>query len=155
MVITKIVSGGQTGADRAALEWALSRGFPCGGWCPRGRLAEDGEIEGRYPLVETPSASYRQRTDWNTRDSDGTVVFTLTPELTEGSLTTILCASRNKRPWLHLSSELLSGDSERAARFLATFVERHQIRILNVAGPRVSKESRIGLWVISVLDALF
>jgi hypothetical protein len=67
--IPKIVSGGQTGADRAALDWALSRGIECGGWCPKGRKAEDGRIAKRYPLIETPSASYVQRTEWNVRDT--------------------------------------------------------------------------------------
>jgi hypothetical protein len=71
--IPKIVSGGQTGADRAALDWALSHQLPCGGWCPKGRKAEDGPIEAKYPLKESPSASYLQRTEWNVRDSDATV----------------------------------------------------------------------------------
>jgi len=71
--IPKIVSGGQTGADRAALDWALSHKFPCGGWCPKGQKAEDGPIEAKYSLKESPSASYLQRTEWNVRDSDATV----------------------------------------------------------------------------------
>jgi putative molybdenum carrier protein len=78
----KIVSGGQTGADRAALDWALARGVPCGGWCPKGRKAEDGPIDLKYPLKETPSSSYLQRTEWNVRDSDATVVFSIEPTLT-------------------------------------------------------------------------
>src|SRR2546423_13574935 len=69
---TKIVSGGQTGADRAALDFALAHKIPQGGWCPKGRRAEDGVIEPCYRLVETPSSRYSQRTAWNVRDSDAT-----------------------------------------------------------------------------------
>jgi hypothetical protein len=68
-----IISGGQTGADRAALDWALEHDVPCGGWCPKGRNAEDGPIDPKYPLKETPSASYIQRTEWNVRDSEATI----------------------------------------------------------------------------------
>ena len=70
-----MVSGGQTGVDRAALDTALALGMPCGGWCPKGRLAEDGPIPQRYPLAETPSAATAQRTEWNVRDSDATLVI--------------------------------------------------------------------------------
>jgi hypothetical protein len=84
-----IVSGGQTGADRAALDWALARGVECGGWCPKGRKAEDGPIDPKYRLKETPSAAYLQRTEWNVRDSDGTVLFSIEPTLTGGSLKTV------------------------------------------------------------------
>jgi len=71
--IPRIVSGGQTGADRAALDWALSHNLPCGGWCPKGRKAEDGPINAKYPLKKSSSASYLQRTEWNVRDSDATI----------------------------------------------------------------------------------
>lgn len=73
--IPKIVTDAQTGADRAALDWALSRGIECGGWCPKGRKAEDGPIRKKYPLIETPSASYIQRTEWNVRDTEGRLYF--------------------------------------------------------------------------------
>jgi hypothetical protein len=80
----KIVSGGQTGADRAALDWAIFHDLPHGGWCPKGRKAEDGVIPDQYQLTETSSASYPQRTQWNVRDSDGTVIFTMTSKLFGG-----------------------------------------------------------------------
>jgi Circularly permutated YpsA SLOG family len=80
--IPKIISGGQTGADRSTLDWALSHKLPCGGWCPKGRKAEDGPIDSKYPLRESPSASYLQRTEWNVRDSDAS---SLASELTGGS----------------------------------------------------------------------
>jgi hypothetical protein len=76
---SEIVSGGQTDADRAALDWALAHGVECGGWCPKGRKAEDGPIHPKYPLKETPSAAYLQRTEWNARDSDATVLFSIEP----------------------------------------------------------------------------
>jgi hypothetical protein len=70
-----IVSGGQAGADRAALDWALAHGIECGGWCPKGWKAEDEPIDAKYPLKETPSVAYIQRTEWDVRDSDATVLF--------------------------------------------------------------------------------
>ena len=84
-VPTKILSGAQTGADRAALDWAIFRDIPHGGWCPKGRKAEDGKIPPHYQLTETPSASYLQRTEWNARDSYGTVIFTVAAALAGGS----------------------------------------------------------------------
>jgi Circularly permutated YpsA SLOG family len=84
-----IVSGGQTGADRAALDWALKHKAPWGGWCPKGRKAEDGPIDSKYPLKETPSASYLQPTEWNVRDSDATVLFSIQPTLSGGSKRTM------------------------------------------------------------------
>ena len=81
----EIVSGGQTGVDRAALDVALALGLACGGWCPRGRRAEDGPLPARYPLRETPSASYPERTEWNVRDSDGTLVLHRPPARRHGA----------------------------------------------------------------------
>ena len=78
-MVERIVSGGQSGADRAALDFAISRGIPHSGWCPKGRKAEDGAIDARYNLTETPSANYLQRTEWNARDFDGTVIFPSPP----------------------------------------------------------------------------
>src|ERR1700746_4109837 len=85
----KIVSGGQTGADRAALDWALAHGVECGGVGPKGRKAEDGPIDPKYPLKETPSASYIQRTEWNVRDSDATILFSVEPTFSGGSKRTM------------------------------------------------------------------
>jgi hypothetical protein len=102
--IPKIVSGGQTGADRAALDWALSRSIESGGWCPKGRKAEDGPIPKRYPLIETPSAGYVQRTEWNVRDTGGTVIFSLGPVLTGGSKKTAEFAVKRNKPCLHAHS---------------------------------------------------
>ena len=145
-----IVSGGQTGADRAALDWAIERGIAHGGWCPRGRRAEDGVIAARYHLRETPSERYEQRTEYNVRDSDGTVILTLSPALTGGSRLTAERAAALDRPWLHLSRAM---DGETAADRLRRFVAERGIRALNVAGPRASGEPGIGDWVRSTLEA--
>ena len=80
----RVVSGGQSGADRAGLDWALSRQVAHGGWCPKGRRSEDGPIPAIYGLSETPLSNYLQRTEWNVRDSDATIVFTLTDALDGG-----------------------------------------------------------------------
>lgn len=103
--LERIVSGGQTGADRAALDVAIRYGIPHGGWCPRGRTAEDGRLDPKYNLTQTPGESYIQRTEWNVRDSDGTVVFTLSPDASGGSLETIRFAARHGKPCLHLSRD--------------------------------------------------
>ena len=148
----KIVSGGQTGADRAALDWAVERGVVHGGWCPRGRRAEDGPIDGRYRLTETPGEAYVERTEWNVRDSDGTVIFSIATTLSGGSAKTADFARQQGKPWLHLAQHADRGD---AARQLRRFVEEHRIRVLNVAGPRASTEPRVGEFVREVLDEAF
>ena len=81
-----IVTGGQTGADRAALDWALRRGWAIGGWCPAGRAAEDGRIPDRYPLRETAEAAPIARTRANVHDSDATLIFSLDPALAAAGL---------------------------------------------------------------------
>jgi hypothetical protein len=149
-MITKLVSGGQTGADIAALDVALLHGFPHGGWCPKGRKSLEGPIPAQYRLVETPSASYLQRTEWNVRDSDGTVVFTFAAVATGGSLKTIGFAKKHRKPCLHISKD---GDEQAAA--LRKFVVDHEIRTLNVAGSRESKEPGIHDWVMGVLEEAF
>ena len=149
----RIVSGGQTGVDRAALAWAIRRGVPYEGWCPKGRRAEDGTIPLRYKLRETPSARYFQRTAWNVRDSDATVIFSGSPRLLGGSRRTLeLCRILGK-PALRLASDLLTV-SENAA-LLRTFLRRYRVGLLNVAGPRKSQEDRNDRFVQRVLDVTF
>ncbi len=99
----RIVSGGQTGADRAALDWAIERGIPHGDWCPKGRLFEDGLIAPRYQLQETPGGNYPQRTEGNARDSDGTVVFSIEAVLSDGSKKTVSLAHKRGKPVLYIS----------------------------------------------------
>jgi hypothetical protein len=148
-----IISGGQTGADRAALDFAINHGISHGGWCPRQRRAEDGRIASRYLLRETPSNHYAQRTEWNVRDSDATVVFSIQARLTGGTGLTFELASRLGKPVLQLSREEV--DVPSAANRLRVFVIERQVKTLNVAGPRASQEPEIGAFVGAVLIAAF
>jgi hypothetical protein len=146
----RIVSGGQTGVDRAALDFALARGWPHGGWCPRGRRTEAGPLAAKYQLRETPAADYRQRTAWNVRDSDGTVIFSLAARLAGGSAHTAACIRRLVKPWLHLTPAV-----PLPARRLREFVAAHSIHTLNVAGPRDSEEPDVNRFVRRVLEEAF
>jgi hypothetical protein len=145
----KIISGGQTGADRAALDWAILHRIPHGGWCPKGRLAEDGPIARRYRLRETPAADYATRTEWNVRDADATVIFSVAKKLSGGSRLTAELARRHHRPLLHLSRDATRGDP---AKRLLAFLQRHEIKTLNVAGPRASEEPPIARFVRDMLE---
>jgi hypothetical protein len=128
--LIRIRSGGQTGVDRAALDVALERGVPCGGWCPRGRRAEDGPIDPRYPLKETPWDGYPQRTEWNVRDSDGTLVLTR-GEADRGTALTIELAARYKKPCL-----VLDLNDQPDPALVCGWAEQRGVREVNVAGPR-------------------
>lgn len=138
--------------DRAALDFAIAHGIPYGGWCPRGRLAENGIIQSGYALRETPDTDYPQRTEWNVRDSDGTVIFTIAPDLTGGSGLTRDLAVEHGRPWLHLSKER---EGRVAVKRLRQFIQRHKIKTLNVAGPRLSTEPAARAFAAQVLEELF
>jgi hypothetical protein len=132
--LERIISGGRTGADRAALDFALAHGIPHGGWCPKGRRAEDGVIPDRYELRETPSREYRERTEWNVRDSDATVIFSVGRELTGGSKLTAECAAKHGKPSLHLAKAAQGDPAGRLREFLSA----HAVKVLNVAGSRAS-----------------
>ncbi|MBW4674291.1 MAG: putative molybdenum carrier protein [Desmonostoc geniculatum HA4340-LM1] len=146
----KIVSGGQTGADRAALDWAIAHQIPHGGWCPKGRKAEDGVINPRYNLTETPSDEYSQRTEWNVRDSDGTAIFSIAQKLFAGSLLTAELAQKYQKPCIHICKELapLNPVSK-----LLLFISKYKIITLNVAGTRASDEAEVYQFVKSTLEA--
>jgi hypothetical protein len=133
----RIVSGGQTGVDRAALDVALENGITCGGWIPRGRRAEDGVLDARYPLRETSSPAYAERTRRNVHDSNGTLVL-CRGEPTGGTALTVACARDLRRPLriVDLAERDLAGEADPES--VRDWLARHRIAVLNVAGPRES-----------------
>jgi Circularly permutated YpsA SLOG family len=146
--IEKIVSGGQTGVDRAALDVALVMGIECGGWCPKGRRAEDGRIPSRYPLAETESAAYSQRTKRNVRDSDATLIL-VRGKPRGGTLLTQRAAAELGKPCLAVDL-----DSPAALADIRIWLRKHAEGILNVAGPRESQSVGITLQATRFLQEL-
>lgn len=135
-----VISGGQTGADRAALDAAMDVGVPVGGWCPSGRRAEDGRIDDGYPLHETPSPDVEQRTTWNVRDATATLVLTL-GDVDDGTAFTVDEARRLGRPVraVRLDQTDLESEVAEVIRWIEQLDGKEQGRqILNVAGPRES-----------------
>jgi hypothetical protein len=149
--IARLVSGGQTGADRAALDVALALGIPHGGWVPRGRRAEDGPLDHRYRVRETPSADPAQRTAWNVRDSDATLILSRGP-LAGGSALTRRLALESGCPLLHL--DLARLDTAAAAGALADWLAGLVVATLNVAGPRASEDPGIYAAAYALLSAV-
>jgi hypothetical protein len=151
MRIQKIISGGQTGADRAALDAAIVTATPHGGWVPKGRRAEDGVLADHYKLREMTSWQYRDRTEKNILESNGTVIITY-GELTGGSALTEALAIRHNRPCLLLNLEHIA--IKKAVTSLRRWQEEHLITTLNVAGPRASGEPRIYDAVFAIIRLL-
>jgi HAD superfamily hydrolase (TIGR01509 family) len=149
-MITKIVSGGQTGADRAALDFAIKNNIPHGGWLPKYRKAEDGPLPDYYRLREMKTVSYIKRTEQNVIDSDGTLIISH-GKLTGGSALTRQFAKRHKRPWLHIDLNKYS-DLVDAAVFVSRWIAENVIKVLNVAGPRASKDAYIYSGVRKLLE---
>lgn len=147
--VEKIISGGQTGVDRAALDTALELGIPCGGWCPKGRRAEDGSIPARYPLQESSSSEYPARTDLNVQDSDGTLILTWGPPA-GGTLLTLKLARKHHKSLLVL--DLSEGPDPNDVRVWAS---KNGIRILNVAGPREGEAAGIHEKAFHFLQKVF
>jgi hypothetical protein len=135
MPLKKIVSGGQPGVDRAALDAALAAGFPCGGWAPGDRMAEDGVIADKYPLKALAKGGYRQRTRQNVVDSAGTCILYYESLKGGSRLTRNLCALERK-PYILVNAR--ETDPVVAAERLVKFIADHNIETLNVAGPRAS-----------------
>ena len=146
-----IISGGQTGADRAALDFAIKNGYTHGGWVVRGRKAEDGIIPMRYHLVEVPEGGYRQRTKRNVADSDGTLIVNL-DELNGGTLLTQTFAQQMSKP--HLVVQLDSGITAESTSSVVAWLMTYDIKTLNVAGPRESKRPGIYKLTCELLEAV-
>jgi hypothetical protein len=135
MALTKIISGGQTGVDRAALDAALAAAFPCGGWCPADRSAEDGLIPERYPMSLFTEGGYRQRTLKNVQLSDGTAIL-FSQSLSGGTKLARDMCIREKKPFIVLDATQIS--VERAVKAVVRFIGENEIQTMNVAGPRAS-----------------
>lgn len=141
----KIVSGGQTGADRAGLDWAIAHGIAHGGWCPKGRRSEDGKIPAIYILTESASSNYLVRTENNVRDSDATVIFTLSDKIDGGTKKTVEFAKDHGKAWIHMRPGV-------HPKYLARFLDKHQVAVMNIAGKRESTAPGIGSLVHTTLD---
>lgn len=144
-----IISGGQTGTDRAALDWAIRHRIVHGGWCPRGRAAVDGPIACRYQLRETESDGYRQRTKRNVQDSDATLILS-TGDLDGGTLQTLRFAHALQKP--HLVIQLDEATAEKSAKVITAWLIEGQFTTINIAGPREEKRPGIYALVAAVLE---
>lgn len=140
----RIVSGGQTGADRGALDFAIERGYPHGGYAPHGREAEDGKIPLMYQLLELVHGGYRQRTRRNVEESDGTLIIN-SGDLDGGTRATQVFAQRLNKP--HLVVQLDHGVTAEVVESVIEWVQQHDIKTMNVAGPRESK--RLGIYSLT------
>ena len=145
--LEQVVAGGQTGVDRAALDVALELGIACGGWCPKGRRAEDGSIPESYPLKESPTANYAERTALNVKDSEGTLILSR-GALRGGTALTKTFAERYRRPCLVV--DLRNATTQPIHEWL----EANSIRVLNVAGPRESSQPGIARQAAAFLRTL-
>jgi hypothetical protein len=150
-MLKKIVSGGQTGVDRGALDAALEVSFPCGGWCPKGRKAKDGVIPAHYPLSEMPGPTYRARTRRNVAHSDGTLILFF-GELSGGTLETLRIAEEVGKPVL--TSDCAAKPVADAAVEVAAFIRLHAIATLNVAGPRESTHAGGGAYARDLISTV-
>ena len=148
-MIKKIISGGQTGVDRAALDVAINLGVPHGGWVSKGRLAEDGPIHQKYQLEEMLTESYPASTEQNVIDSDGTLIIAR-GKLTGGTDCTRKMTLKHRKQLLGI--DLNSTDHYDAASLIASWIRMQKVNTLNVAGPRASKDSEIYRNVVTILE---
>jgi hypothetical protein len=151
-MIVKIISGGQSGVDRAALDAAIRLGVPHGGWIPKGRLAEDGPLPETYALKETASAVYAERTEKNVIEADGTLIIAR-GRLGGGTAYTREMAVKHGRPWLHV--DLNQTPAFRAVLAIREWIVTQRIMVLNVAGPRASKDPRIYTDTLALIESVF
>jgi hypothetical protein len=151
--IQKIISGGQTGVDRAVLDFALEKGIEIGGWIPKGRLAEDGVISNKYVnMIETETDHYAERTELNVKDSDATLILSH-GKLIGGSLLTFEFAEKYEKPFLHL--DFANSDIGRSVEKTKKWLDSVNCKVLNIAGSRASEDSGIYLKTKEFLKSLF
>lgn len=148
-MIEKIISGGQTGVDRAALDAGLKLGIPIGGTCPKGRLAEDGTIDKKYPLIESHSASYYVRTEINVMNGDGTLIL-FYGKWSGGTKETKEYAEKHHKPYLAINL-----NEPGSPKNVLAWIKASKIKVLNVAGPRESKHPGIHLAAYNFLLEVF
>jgi len=151
-MLKKIISGGQTGADRAALDVALKFNIPHGGWIPKGRITQDGPLSDHYNLQEMPTASYPKRTEQNVIDSDGTLIFSR-GDPTVGTAYTRKMVRKHKKHIFQIDLNLAA--SFDAASLILQWIDAHKIKTLNVAGPRASKDPEIYEDVFRILEMAY
>ena len=150
-MLEKLISGGQTGVDRAALDVAMDNNFPCGGFCPKGRIAEDGKINCKYPLQEHISKHYAERTLANVLSSDGTLVF-YNQILKGGTALTVQFCKENDKPFCMISAQQYN--TKDTSEVILDFINQHKIKSLNVAGPRKSQWQNGYQYTYSCLNKL-
>ena len=146
--LAMIISGGQTGVDRVALDFAMRNGIVHGGWCPRGRRAEDGEIPQKYCLIEADTQLYQQRTRLNVRDAQATLIFYDSTRRSRGTALTIKCAEGMQKPYLAVDIDNYD------CRKILKWLRRVRPQILNVAGPRAGESDRASAVADEVLTNL-
>ena len=151
-MLKKIISGGQTGADQAALDVAIKLGIPYGGWIPKGRLTEKGRLDRKYKLKEMETTNYNKRTEQNVIDSDGTLIISH-GRLTGGSDYTREMALLHHRPWLHI--DLSKTGAFQAAGKIKSWITKNKIEVLNVAGSRASKDPAIYQDTVDIIETVF
>ena len=150
-MIEKIISGGQTSADQAALDAAIKLGIPHGGWIPKGRLTEDGPLPDKYNLIEMPTASYPERTKKNIRESDGTLILSH-DRLTGGSEYTEQWVRKYGKPMVNI--DLTRVTPFDTAVLINDWIVNYDIKVMNVAGPRASKDSKIYQSVLDIIESV-
>lgn len=144
-----VVSGGQTGVDRAALDWALHNKISAGGWCPKGRLAEDGTIPDRYPLRETWSADFSIRTEYNVRDSSATLII-YRAMMSQGTMLAKKYCIQYQKPFMEIDV-----DREYHSKEIVNWLDDKRIEILNIAGPRESQSPGIYIATMELLNGVY
>lgn len=150
-MIEKIISGGQTGADQAGLDAAIKLGIPHGGWVPKGRVTEDGPLSDKYDVIEMPTASYPERTKKNIRESDGTLILSH-GMITGDSELTEKMALKYGKPMFHINLSIVTPFD--AAVQINNWIVDYDIKTLNIAGPRASKDSKIYQSTLDIIESV-